>query len=459
MSVNRQLCSAALRDYFRISVSATNLWEIEGAQKSPGFFHFGPELVCYGNSSSGTSSDFATANRFDALQQTKPNGAGTYVPFDFGAVIDNLRSERYFPHLAAGKKGFSRNPYVRKAYYGIRELLPVSIRRHFQKSYFKDWQKVPFPHWPVDFTADSLHQEFLKLVMRANRTSRLPFIWFWPEGARACAILTHDVETAVGRDFSSTLMDIDTAHGFHASFQVVPEKRYEVPESYWNEIRARGFEFNVHDLNHDGYLFQNRNEFQRRAKLINHYVKKYDSRGFRAGAMYRNIDWLSAFEFSYDMSFPNVAHLEPQRGGCCTVMPYFIGNIVELPLTTAQDYSVFNILEQYSIDLWKQQISLILQHHGLITLLGHPDYLIDPNPRAIYEELLAHLRRVCDDHNVWHALPRDVDAWWRARSKMALVERNGSWQIDGPESHRARLAFASLDDDRLVYSLPNTSTT
>ena len=39
------------------------------------------------------------------------------------------------------------------------------------------------------------------------------------------------------------------------------------------------------------------------------------SRGFRSGAMYRRQDWFADLEFSYDMSIPNVAHLEPQRGG------------------------------------------------------------------------------------------------------------------------------------------------
>ena len=53
------------------------------------------------------------------------------------------------------------------------------------------------------------------------------------------------------------------------------------------------------------------------------------------------------------MSVPNVAHLEPQRGGCCTVMPYFVGDVLELPLTTIQDYSLFHILGDYSTTLWK----------------------------------------------------------------------------------------------------------
>ena len=32
-----------------------------------------------------------------------------------------------------------------------------------------------------------------------------------------------------------------------------------------SEIRSRGFEFNIHDLNHDGRLYQERAEFLRRA--------------------------------------------------------------------------------------------------------------------------------------------------------------------------------------------------
>jgi hypothetical protein len=208
-------------------------------------------------------------------------------------------------------------------------------------------------------------------------------------------------------------------------------------------------------LNHDGCLFDQKTEFLRRAKQINGYGKKYNARGFRAGAMYRNLDWYDAFEFSYDMSVPNVAHLEAQRGGCCTVMPYFVGNILEIPLTTIQDYSVFNILEDLSIDLWKKQISLILRRNGLMSFLSHPDYLIDSKPRAVYQALLGYLRQVCDTNNVWHTLPGELDRWWRARSQMNLVETNGIWQIEGPESQRARIAYASFDGDRLVYTVEN----
>ena len=123
-------------------------------------------------------------------------------------------------------------------------------------------------------------------------------------------MMTHDVETSAGRDFTSQLMDLDDSYGIKASFQVIPEKRYQVPEEYVSEIRSRGFEFNIHDLNHDGSLYLNGGNFCAEQLRINGYVHQYGARGFRAGSMYRNQDWYDAFEFSYDMSVPNVAHLE-----------------------------------------------------------------------------------------------------------------------------------------------------
>jgi len=453
MSSPTQLSSEILQDYFRTPPPSEALWLDDQPCASKGFFQCGPGLVCYGQSSCGVSPRIEASAEFDALRAAKRNGSSLCLPFDFTAIIENLRREHYTKPLYSENGGIAKNPLIRRAYYLVRELLPVGVRRHFQKAYFKDWHKLPFPHWPVDFTVDALHELFLSFCMKAQGVNRIPFIWFWPEGASACAILTHDVETAAGRDFSSALMDMDEARGFKASFQVIPEKRYEVPLSYWKEIRGRGFEFNVHDINHDGHLFEERTEFERRAELINGYAKKYQAQGFRAGAMYRNLDWYDAFEFSYDMSVPNVAHLEPQRGGCCTVMPYFVRRILEIPLTTSQDYSVFNILERFSIDLWKKQISLILGRNGLMSFLSHPDYLIPLKPRGVYGALLDHLREVCSRERVWHALPGELDRWWRARSQMRLVDDGKSVRILGPQSERARIAYANLDGDRIAYTI------
>jgi hypothetical protein len=169
--------------------------------------------------------------------------------------------------------------------------------------------------------------------------------------------------------------------------------------------------------------------------------------------MYREQQWFDAFEFSYDMSVPNAAHLEPQRGGCCTVMPYFVGKILELPLTTTQDYSLFHILGEYSIAKWKAQIDLIREMNGFISFIAHPDYLLDARARSVYSELLAHLARLRDHEGVWMALPGQVNDWWRERSRMTMVPCGDSWVIRGRGSERARLAYATLDGDRVVYTV------
>ena len=387
-------------------------------------------------------------------KQREQDGFNQDQSIDLANRIHYIRRERYVANSLLRRERFVDQALVRNAYYFVRKLLPVAMRRHLQKTYLSDWRQLPFPSRPVDFTVDIAHRELLRASIMARGLKRVPFIWFWPEGAPSCLILTHDVETSSGRDFCSSLMDLDTSYGFKASFQVVPEERYEVPEDYVLEIRNRGFEFNIHDLNHDGHLFQEREEFLRRAERINGYCQQYQALGFRAGAMYRNPDWYDAFNFSYDMSVPNVAHLEPQRGGCCTVMPYFIGKILELPLTATQDYSLFHILNAYSLDLWKQQLDLIHARNGLISFIAHPDYLIERRARGVYESLLSYLCQMMAQKKIWAALPGDVDRWWRARSRMNLVRCGDRWEIEGPEKEKARLAYAVLDgSDRLSYEI------
>ncbi len=374
------------------------------------------------------------------------------LPFDASEVIENLRRERYSAHFR--EEGSALNALLRKAYYLLRPFLLVPVRRHLQKIHLRDWDTIRFPAWPVDFTVDRIHQKLLALAMRAQGSEKLPFIWFWPDNFRSCAIITHDVEDTPGRDFCGQLMDLDESFGFHSSFQVIPETRYPVPKSYLDNIVSRGFEVNIHDLKHDGRLFADHEEFLRRAKCINNYVREFGAQGFRSGILYRNADWFDAFEFSYDMSLPNVAHLDPQRGGCCTAMPFFIGKIIELPVTCTQDYTLFQILGDYSIDLWKRQIALLREQHGLISVIVHPDYIREQRAQDTYKALLGHLAGMRAEGSIWTALPRDVANWWRERSKMELVQENGEWRVEGPGKERARVAYASLAGDTVTYSLP-----
>lgn len=448
----------SLSDYYRVPDCSLGQILEPRLSGERGYFRFGRQITCYGQLESGTAARAWSPALYDARSDLHISGLEISVPFSPAQVIENLRLERYENLVPIRERAVTRES-VLKPYYSVRKLLPAWIRRQLQKAYFSDWQTRPFPAWPVDFTVDLLHEEMLKLSMQAAGLRKAPFIWFWPEGAPSCVIMTHDVETSAGRDFTSELMDLDEAYGIRASFQVIPESRYEVSDRYVEEIRGRGFEFNIHDLNHDGRLYQEREEFLRRAEVINGYVRRYQARGFRAGAMHRNSDWYDVFEFSYDMSLPNVAHLDPKRGGCCTVMPFFIGKILELPLTTIQDYSLFHILGEHSIDLWKRQLAMIRQQNGLMSFIAHPDYLIDRPARKAYESLLDHLREIMDTEKVWAPLPREVDAWWRARSEMKLVQRGAEWEIEGRQKERARIAYAVLEGNHLSYEIADALVT
>jgi hypothetical protein len=420
----------------------------------PGFFRFGPDGVCFGQPANVSPVERADTVSPDVHSAVTANGEGLVLPFQLASVIHNLRTEQYFRAANFGKKRAINNPIIRSIYYRfLRQLVGMSVRKRLQRIHFSDWEKIPFPHWPVDFSVETILERVMALSLKHSGQKRIPFIWFWPDGAPSCAMMTHDVESTPGRDFCSSLMDMDDSFEIKSSFQVVPEVRYEVSESFLESIRKRGFEINVHDLNHDGLLFLKREEFERRASKINQYAHRFGTRGFRSGAMYRNQDWFSSFDLSYDMSVPNVAHLEAQRGGCCTVMPYFIGEIVELPLTTIQDYTMFHMLGDYTIDILRRQADMILRRNGLITVLTHPDYLIEPKARRVYMELLTYIAGLRSTEKVWIALPAEVDKWWRARNQMTLVQRGGAWQIEGPENGRARLAFAALDSGRLVFEV------
>jgi hypothetical protein len=417
------------------------------------YFLVGPGNVCYGRLWPPQNGSDA-GKMCDVVQEVKVEAGTVSLPFDIKEVVDNLRCELY-PSSARNKQSLVNSLFA-DLYYYFRPLLPVGVRKHLQRVHLRGWDRIAFPHWPVDRTVNELFELLMIFSLQSQKVERIPFIWFWPDGAPSSAIMTHDVETAQGRDLCSTLMDIDDKYGIKACFSVIPEQRYDVPRTFLDSITRRGFEVAVHDLNHDGRLYRNRQYFTERVAKINSYGRQWKVNGFRAAVLYRRQEWFSDLEFSYDMSVPNVAHLDPQRGGCCTVMPYFVGNLLELPVTTTQDYTLFHILQDYKTDLWKTQIQLIMEKHGLLSFIIHPDYATSGPEREVYEALLSYLAELRQEHGVWIATPSEMNRWWRQRAGMRIVEGEEGVRIEGEGSERARIAYASSMDGRLALTLEQT---
>jgi hypothetical protein len=447
----------AFIDYYRCPESlVTFAANGQLAAGDSGYFYFGPNAVCYGRCSSNSPAEHAADTFYDALSDVKRDRGNVSLPFDPSEVIANLRYERYASGNGNGKRLGSRS-IVRKAYYSVRPLLSISVRKHLQRMHMRNWREIPFPNWPVDSNVECIFEQLMTLLLEAHAVDSVPFIWFWPDGSPSCAVMTHDVEALPGREACARLMDIDDIWGIKSSFEIVPEGRYPVSDAFLREIRIRGFEINIHDFDHDGRLFTDRELFLKRAEQINRYGKEYGADGFRSAILYRNVDWFGALDFAYDMSVPSVGSLEAQRGGCCSVTPFFIGNILELPVTTTQDYCLFHILNQHSIALWKRQIALISEKHGLANFIIHPDYVFEPRALDTYKALLAYLAELRSESSMWIARPGEVNEWWRERSQMKLICRDGSWEIEGPGKERARIAYASLEDNQLVYRIESPS--
>jgi hypothetical protein len=434
-------------EYFLCPPESANFIRPTARGAAPGFFRFGT-ATCFGQCE-GMVRPTPADHLSDARQLVVRNGCGVRLPFDPGEALDNLRTERY---LGRNHASFASS-MIREAYYALRPLLPVSTRKYFQRSRLRGRRQATFPAWPIEDSVDILARELMSCLAEATPDARVPFIWFWPEGFESCLVMTHDVEHEAGRAFCSEMMSIDASYGIRSSFQIVPEERYRVTSAYLDEICGRGFELNVHDLNHRCDLFHDRGIFSRSAPKINDYAREWGARGFRSAAMYRNPDWIRELQFSYDMSFPTAAHLEPQAGGCCTVMPYFLGDLVELPLTMTQDYTLLHILQDSSIDLWKQEIEMLRQRNAFMSFIVHPDYVMSGDGRRLYIELLEHLAILRQLGAIWFAQPGEVADWWRDRSCMNIVNEAGQFRIVGPRAQYARLAFARRSKEGLCLQI------
>jgi len=449
LTASSQSVASLLVDFYRCPQLAADFTVAADLRPVAGYFRVQERLICYGRLSEAHPLPTLNAVFLGPCAQVAQEAQTINLPFDPAEVIANLRLEKYRPGGESSRK--NGGSLVRRLYYLLRPLMPVDVRKHVQRLSLRGWDRIPFPHWPVDRTVDRLYEWLLGLAMKSEGITEVPFVWFWPEGYSSCASITHDVETSAGRDFCVQLMDLNDSYGIKTSFQVIPEKRYEVSPAFLDSIRKRGFEVNVHDLNHDGHLFSTREQFLERVPKINRYGKAFRARGFRSAVLYRRLDWMNELDFAYDMSVPSVGHLDPQRGGCCTVMPYFIGDLVEIPVTATQDYSLFNILGEYSTKLWEEQVATITRSHGMATFIIHPDYVIEARARQIYEQLLRHLADLRSNNNLWIARPGEINDWWRARAGMQLVREHDNWRVEGDGSEYARVGYAKVEDDRIVY--------
>jgi len=315
----------------------------------------------------------------------------------------------------------------KRAYYFLKPFIPRAFIQILRRLYHHSSQSVTEPHWPVDARYASFLWEIFAHVLQASPEQQLIIKALWPNNQRFSFVLTHDVETKTGLEFVRNVADLEEEFGFRSSFNFVPE-RYSLDSNLMDELRSRGFEIGIHGLKHDGKLFSSRNEFERRAKKINHYLQELNAVGFRTPLTHRNPEWMQAINLDYDLSFFDTDPFEPIPGGAMSIWPFFIGRFVELPYTLVQDYSLTNVLGEETPKFWLEKVEFIRQYHGMALVNSHPDYLKDSSCYNVYAEFLRSMQEMND---YWHALPHEVSKWWRDRSEekttyLGQVSYNGA---------------------------------
>lgn len=301
-------------------------------------------------------------------------------------------------------------PIRNRFFYLIKPLVPRKLQLRLRRWLIK--RKLPRVKavWPIDPV-----------------TASAPAGWGgWPDNKRFVFLPIHDVDTGNGLEKCSSLMDIEEFFGFRSTFNIVPEN-YPVPIQIREEIITRGFGLGVHGLKHDGKMFLSKRIFSERAKKINHYLKEWDTRGYSSPSMLHNLSWMHELDIDYDISTFDTDPFEPQTDPAGTLFPFIVEDndtghsYVELPYTMPQDFTLFVLMEETTIDIWKRKLDWIAENGGMVLVNTHPDYMELPSalpnrdavyPTRLYKELLAYILQKYNGL-YWCPLPCDIVSFCR----------------------------------------------
>jgi hypothetical protein len=302
-----------------------------------------------------------------------------------------------------------------RLYYRIKPLIPRRLQIGLRQLMVARKRARYADVWPID-----------------ERAGKAPEGWTgWPEGKKFALVLTHDVDTARGQDRCRQLMELEERLGFRSSFGFVPE-RYAVSADLRRDLETRGFEVYVHGLYHDGLYYTSRDTFMERAARINHYLVEWKAVGFRSPSMQRNLDWFHDLYIEYDASTFDTDPFEPQSDGVGTIFPFRIrkngtqNGYLELPYTLPQDFTLFVMMGETDIDVWKKKLDWVAEKGGMALLNTHPDYMsftgkagLEEYPASYYEQFLVYLMDKYPGQ-YWHALARDLAGFWSVKKNLSV---------------------------------------
>ena len=371
-----------------------------------------------------------------------------FLPFDPDEVIHSYLSEEYmWIQPGAAIRRLIRP--LRHGYYRLRWLMPRGVQIAMRRRYAKLQVRAKFPCWPFETAFHDFLDLMLEILGQVS-DEPIPCIAPWPNDHTWALVLTHDVERSSGWAATGPVIELEASRGYRSSWNLVPG-RYQIETRDVHALVAEGFEVGVHGLYHDGRDLESLALLRERLPRIREAAERWGASGFRAPAMQRQAEWMPLLQFDYDTSYPDTDPFEPQPGGCCTWLPFFNDDMVELPMTLPQDHTLFVILSETDETMWLEKALFLRERGGMALIDTHPDYLADERLMTAYRRFLDHFQA---DTDAWKALPKEVSAWWRRRAASHLERDGDGWRVVGPASEEARVELCpSRPRGRLAESL------
>ena len=333
---------------------------------------------------------------------------------NFESIINNLIYEKYY----------KQNPPLQSILPINYTKIPVPLRNFLFSILLKLKTDPKWPEWPVEKSVELTRYLYIKSISIVLK-KKIPYASFWPDGKKFAIAVTHDCDTESSFENIDKIRDIEKKYDINSCWNILSNK-YKIDRGKLRKLKDEGCEIGLHGYNHD-----NKTPFLKKERIIeritsaSEIMQDFGIKGFRSESLLRNKEFLELLSdyFYYDSSTCDTDIYSPvaMRSGACTVFPFFIKNMVEIPVTLPQDYRLMrlNKTKNKIFEIWKEKIDFLIQVNGAVVLLTHPDSHIFGSDKYldVYDRVLEYVTNFGDG---WNTTPYEIAKWWVERNKIVI---------------------------------------
>jgi len=337
-------------------------------------------------------------------------------------IIFNFNPQEAINFLLEEKYLKKIRPFYTRLPYGFPKIIPSYLKKRIKSiiRYSNKKANISFPDWPIEKSVELIRAIFLECMQMQKVNTDKVKNRFWPESKKFAIVLTHDVDTAKGFKNIDIIAAMEEEKGFVSTW-FMPAKGYNKDRAILNRLLDRGHEIAMHGDYHDnGLSFLSKDKMSARFKNCFDFIERYDVKGFRAPSLFHSpilMNVLSELGF-YDSSMPDTGKLSPfpHTVGCCSVFPFIVNNVLEIPISLPLDSSLiflkFN--SEDIVNIWKKKTQWLKQIGGLLLLDTHPEphFIADSQYLQSYKLFLDELSVYND---AWKTTAGSVADWWTRR--------------------------------------------